>query len=287
MSEAIRVLVAIDGSKSSEGTLQAVSAQFHPPEIAVRVLNVVQPLSVAVPPQIDAGFAPELEAQRNDARELVDRAAKSLAAAGFQAATEVREGDVREKILESAKDWRADLILVGSHGHKGLPHLLLGSVAEAVARHARCSVEVVRTPPSFAKVLLAVDDSKFSESAVQALMRQLRPGQAAISILHVVDLRLPIPTSDAGGFRQESLNRGRELVDRVKRQLAGAGIKAEAVIEEADPRSGIVDYAKKWGANLILTGSHGRKGIDHFLMGSVAEYVIRHAPCSVQIVRLA
>lgn len=113
----------------------------------MRVLNVVDPFTVAVSPEMAAGCSPELEARLKDARALVERAANTLGGSGFKAATEVRQGDIREMNIESAKDWSAELTVVGSHGQKRLPRLLLGSVAEAVVRHASCSVEVVRTSP--------------------------------------------------------------------------------------------------------------------------------------------
>ena len=285
MTATIRIVAAIDGSKSSEATLQALATQFSSPDTQVRVLHVVEPLTIAVSPQMAAGYAPELEARLKDARKLVERAASTLGASGFKATAEVREGDVREMILESAIDWGADLIVLGSHGQKGLPRLLLGSVSEAVARHALCSVEVVRAPVTLRKVLLVVDDSKFSEAAACAVAWQIRPEHAEVCVLHVVDLQLPIPTSYAEGFRQEILSRGGELVARVEQQMRKAGLKTQGIMEEGDPRSTIVDYARKWDANLIVAGSHGRRGLDRFLMGSVAEFVVRHAPCSVEIVR--
>jgi len=176
---------------------------------------------------------------------LVERVANTLRAAGFKVATEVQKGDIREMIIDSAKQWRADLIVVGSHRRKGLVRRLLGSVAESVARFAPCTVEIVRTPATRPKVLLAVDGSKFSEAATQAVIRQVRPNHAEVRILHVVDLQVPIPTSYAGGFRQASLEQGRNLVGCVERSLGTAGFKTQSVIEEGDPRSMVVDYAKK------------------------------------------
>ncbi len=92
------------------------------------------------------GYAPELEDQKKPAGELVERIAKELRAAGFQASTAIEVGDIRESIIDSAAEWRSDLIVVGSHGQRGIQRFLLGSVAEFVARHARCSVEIVRMP---------------------------------------------------------------------------------------------------------------------------------------------
>jgi len=285
MSTSTKILVPVDDPKSSEATLQSLVAQFSSRDTEVRVLHVVEPLTIAVSPQMAAGYAPELEAQLKDAHVFVERVASTLRAAGFKVATEAREGDIREVIIDSAKQWRAELIVIGSHGRKGLLHLLLGSVAEQVVRYAPCSVEIVRSPTTRPKVLLAVDNSKFSDAAAEAVIRQVRTEHAEVRILYVVDLPIPIPTSFAGGFRQESLDQGRDLVGRVERLLGKAGFKTQSVVEEGDPRITIVDFAKKWGANLIVVGSHGRKGLDRFLLGSVAEFVARHASCSVEIVR--
>ena len=136
------------------------------------------------------------------------------------------------------------------------------------------------------KILLAIDDSTFSEAVTQAVIQVIRPEHTEVCVLHVVDLALPIPTSYAAGFRQESLKRGEELVRRTEQLLAKAGYKVLTAVEEGDPRSKIVDHATRWNADLIVLGSHGRKGLDRLLMGSVAEFVSRHAACSVQIVRI-
>jgi hypothetical protein len=83
------------------------------------------------------------------------------------------------------------------------------------------------------KVLLAVDDSKFSEAGNQAVIRRTRPQQGEVCILHAVDLPLPIPTSFGGAFRRISLERGQDPVGRVERLLGKAGFKTQGVVEEA------------------------------------------------------
>jgi len=90
------------------------------------------------------GYAPELDDQKKPAHELVERVAKELRNAGFKVDAAVEVGDIRESIIDSAAEWGADLIVVGSHGRSSIQRFLLGSVAEFVARHAKCSVEIVR-----------------------------------------------------------------------------------------------------------------------------------------------
>ena len=141
----MKVLMGIDDSKFSEDVIQAVVVQFRPENTEVLVLHVLEPISLLAPPEMAQGYAPELEEQKKPARELVERFAKKLRGAGFEASTAVEIGDVRVSILDTATEWHADLIVIGSHGRKGIERLLLGSVTESVARHAKCSVEIVRT----------------------------------------------------------------------------------------------------------------------------------------------
>jgi nucleotide-binding universal stress UspA family protein len=140
----MKILLAVDDSKSSDAALEAVIAQISPQGAEVLVLHVVEPITIAPPPEMSRSYAPELEIQIKEAHELVEREAQKLRAAGFKARGEVQTGDIREKILDAAAELGADLIVLGSHGRKGVQRFLLGSVAENVARHAQCSVEIVR-----------------------------------------------------------------------------------------------------------------------------------------------
>ena len=142
----MKVLMGIDDSKYAAEIARAFVAQFRAENTEVLVLHVLQPLGLMAPPEMAMGYAPELEEMKKPAQELVERVAKQLRSAGFKAETAVEVGDVRERILDSAAEWRADLIVLGSHGTRGLQRFLLGSVAEFVARHAKCSVQIIRTP---------------------------------------------------------------------------------------------------------------------------------------------
>ena len=142
----MKVLMGIDDSKYAAEIARAFVAQFRAGNTEVLVLHVLQPLGLMAPPEMAIGYAPELADMKQPAQELVERIAEQLRGAGFKAETAVEVGDVRERILDSASEWRADLIVLGSHGTRGLQRFLLGSVAEFVARHAKCSVQIIRTP---------------------------------------------------------------------------------------------------------------------------------------------
>ena len=142
----MKILLAIDDSEFSEAAAKSLAGQFRPQDTEVRVLHVVEPTVISVPPQMSRGYYPELEDRLPQARELVDRVAKTLSSAGFRVITSVVTGDARSVILDEAAEWHADLIVLGSHERKGLGRFFLGSVSEAVARHAGCSVQIVRIP---------------------------------------------------------------------------------------------------------------------------------------------
>lgn len=142
------------------------------------------------------------------------------------------------------------------------------------------------------KILLAVDDSKFSEAAVQAVIAQSKAQSAEVRVLHVVDTPSLLVTREMGVYDpaieaawEAQREQGKALVEKTAETLRSHGLKCTTELQEGDPKSKIIEEAEKWGADLIVVGSHGRKGLERFLLGSVAETVARHARCSVQVVR--
>ena len=147
----MKVVLAIDGSSFSEAATRALASQVCAEGTEVLVLEVVEPIVYSTPPQMARGYAPEMQErlreQLSQANLSAEHAAETLRAGGFKVTTRVVEAEIRTAILDVAADWQADLIVLGSHGRKGIQRFMLGSVAESVARHAPCSVLIVRTPP--------------------------------------------------------------------------------------------------------------------------------------------
>jgi nucleotide-binding universal stress UspA family protein len=149
----VRILLAIDDSAGSSLALQELLRQTPGQKPDIKVLTVVEPPSapvkfaVAAAGQMagyPASFAPELEAETKQAQALVDTAVEQLRRAGLNAEAAVESGNPKSVIVDTAVHWNADLIVVGAHGRGALERFLIGSVSEAVARHAPCSVEIVR-----------------------------------------------------------------------------------------------------------------------------------------------
>jgi nucleotide-binding universal stress UspA family protein len=142
-------------------------------------------------------------------------------------------------------------------------------------------------------ILLAIDDSKFSEAATQVVQQQMTPEQMEVYILHVVvpiDSHPSIPHAvhahDIQAAQEALLKRGKEVVAHAAELLSTAGFTVHTAMETGDPGPAIVAFAAKQHCDVIVVGSHGRRGVDRMLMGSVAEFVARHASCTVEIVRI-
>jgi nucleotide-binding universal stress UspA family protein len=144
----MRILLAIDDSESSKAAIETVIEQARPQVSEVRVLHVVQPPSLLVTREM-GGYDQSLEtawkSQRQQGESLAAQTAEMLRSKGLNVVAAVQEGDPKSKILDDAEAWHADLIVLGSHGRKGLGGFLLGGISGAVARHALCSVEIVRS----------------------------------------------------------------------------------------------------------------------------------------------
>ena len=142
------------------------------------------------------------------------------------------------------------------------------------------------------KILLAIDDSAFSEAAAHVVLRQMRPEDTEVCVLHVANPKWLVLDYDLGQLgqieaaRQDALKHGKELLARVEPEFAKTGFRVSTALQEGDARFAIVDYAAEMKADLIVLGSHGHKGLGRLLLGSVAEHVARHAHCSVLIVRV-
>ena len=146
------------------------------------------------------------------------------------------------------------------------------------------------------KVLLAIDDSVYSQAAIRAVIAQFRPDGMEVRVLNVVDWPRDLPESLAftpGGtsagpildLHEETIRQGELLVARAAEQLRAASFAVSHEVREGDARHAILECAAEWTADVIVLGSQGRTSLDRFLLGSVSENVVRHARCSVEVVR--
>jgi nucleotide-binding universal stress UspA family protein len=143
----MKILLAIDNSEYSAEAIKEVAKRPWPPKTIVRVISVVEPVPApAAELWYDASGSLERVQQEMTKRaaKLTQKTSESLKRKELKIESAVREGDARALIVDEARKWSADLIVLGSHGYTGIKRLLLGSVASSVVSHAPCSVEIVR-----------------------------------------------------------------------------------------------------------------------------------------------
>lgn len=294
----MKIVLALDSSPHSEAVVSEVTRRPWPKDAVFHVIQVVDSMVTA---QLLNYFPPRVKEEHEKARAFVRAAADRLQARGLEAAAHVVEGHPRAGVTDYAQQWGADFILVGSHGHSRIARLLLGSVAGSVVDHAHCSVEIVRAGSREnageaggpMKLLLATDGSEFSAAAARSLAARPWPEGSEVKAVSVVDLVIPAtdPWYAAGEvmehLRQDSIKTSEAAVAQAERILAGTPFKVTKQVVSGSPKWQVVDEAKKWGADLVIVGSHGRRGITRLLLGSVSAAVAAHAHCSVEVIREA
>jgi len=144
----------------------------------------------------------------------------------------------------------------------------------------------------YRKILVAIDDSRSASLALDEAIKIAREQQSTLRILHVIDVGLTVPAGVPSPNLpevDEGLHvRGKALLTAAESRAREAGVQAEGiVVEEIGPRPGarIVEQASEWPADLIVCGTHGRRGIGRLVLGSDAEYVVRRASVPVLLLR--
>ena|SRR5688572_27106446 len=141
------------------------------------------------------------------------------------------------------------------------------------------------------KILLAIDGSAASDEAIDEVRHRPWPTPSTVRILSVTLPYSPIApdavlqTATFDDIRAQEAEEAERLTKAAGERIVAPSVAVETAVCEGDPRTTIVDVADDWNADLIVVGSHGRTGLDRLLMGSVAQSVVAHAHCSVEVVR--
>jgi nucleotide-binding universal stress UspA family protein len=291
----MKILLAIDLSAGSQVAVDEVATRPWPAGTSVHILGVADTERLPFAPDV----VEEILERTNAA---IGEAADRLKRAGLTAAPRVVSGDPRTMIIETAREIGADLVIVGAQSSTGVAGFLLGSVAKSVLHLAHCSVEVARythRPPGQQgmRILLAVDESDFSTAAARVIAARPWPQGTEVRVMSAVDLAPSFlqaafepPFVDTKGMeelREQAVERAENCITEAREILSDAGLRTSEYLSVLleDPKKAILDQAKDWNAELIMVGSHGRRGFQRFMLGSVSEAVAMHATCTVEIVR--
>ncbi len=288
----MKIVIAIDSSESAETVISEIVRRSWPEGSEFRTLTVLD--LFALPSGLGGG-RPVDEADAEAARTLLSSATDRLALAGLKTGIAITEGYPPTSIIEFAGQWGADFIIVGSEGQSGITRFLLGSVALDVVRRAPCSVGIVRrydrnqqARESFGiKILLCTDGSRNSIAAARSVADRPWPEASEVRVLCVAQtIEKQGGSSNPDNLSRAELTVAEKDVETSRKLIADSGLKASGVVLLGSPKERIIDDAKQWGADLIVIGSHGRRGFLRLFMGSVSEAVAMHAHCSVDVIRI-
>jgi len=297
MARITRILVPADFSATSDAALtyaQRLAEQFG---ASLHLVHAFED------PFTAAAFAAEMytplplsmrDAMLRDAQQRLDDRLPAEQQARFEGTTAILAGQPATVILDRAKATDASVIVMGTHGRGGMAHLLLGSVAERVVRHAPCPVLTIREAParSTKRILVPTDFSPTSDAALEFALPLAERLGASLHLLHVLDdpfvadgLSSEAYMTEAPTLRTAMLQDAQErLAHRASPTTPGvARIETEVLFGHGAKT--IAEYAAAREVDLIVMGTHGRTGVAHFLLGSVAERLVRTAPCPVLTVR--
>lgn len=293
-----RILFATDFSEcAAEAEAYAVLlARAYEAEVNVlHVLEFYPGMSSEYP--VNALY---LEQLRQEADRRLEAVLKRIGQSGVAVKSRQALGIPSQQICATAKECHADLIVLGTYGRTGLEHVLLGSTAERVITTAPCPVLTLRArsaertplptghrPMTVQHILAPVDFSDCSLEALEYAIQLAKQFGASMTVLHVLE-----PVSYGLDFTLVHAGEREKMRGRLESQLSAfvdvaksQGLPARYAIRGGTPADSILSSLQELKADLVVMGTHGRRGVSHVLKGSVAEAVLRRAPCPVLSVK--
>jgi nucleotide-binding universal stress UspA family protein len=293
MASRDEIVVGVDGSPASEIAIDHAVAMGRRRGVGVVLVLVEGPpdlppgITWSVPTTTYAEVRHEMarNAERRKLVVLAERASRQGAAVSYR----ILEGHPDHELSRIATELGADVIVVGG-GPGGEPRTGLGSVADRTIRLADCSVLIARgsaPDAGYQRIVAGIDFSALGDDALERAVAMATPG-CRIEVVHCFAAwsESPIdPHQQAARaeVRAVLIAAGEARVARMRERVPGLDIGFHLI--DRGGTHGVVDFAIDHGADLIVVGSHGRRGTHRFILGSVADATMRHATCSVLIAR--
>ncbi len=283
-----KILCPVDFSPGSKQALDVAArlARSTNAELVVAHAWFVPPLPTEAEYPLPPAIVDKLLA---DEQIALAAAAQQAAALGARVTTSFLTGPPWDRIVSLLRDDpRFDLVVLGTHGRTGLQRILLGSVAEKIVRHAPCPVLVTRGghAPPYQHALCPIDFSESSKRAVMLASQFVAPA-GSLTLLYVIELPVSFDgQASMSEFLRDLDARSTRMLDRFAAEVRGrVEVDVKTQIRVGSAGSQALAALDHGGYDLVAVGSHGRTGLRRALLGSVAEKIVRHAPCSVLVAR--
>ncbi|QIO24610.1 universal stress protein [Haloarcula sp. JP-L23] len=280
------ILVPTDGSDVATAAADAAITLADRFDATLHVIHVLEPFEL--PPDVvdeDAG------ALAHSGEAAIADIVETATAAGAETTSTVIDtsGQIHENIIAYAGKHDVDCIVMGTYGRTGLDRFVLGSVAEQTLRESPIPVLTVHEETkigAFDSVLVPTDGSDSSRVAADDAIEFALSTGAALHIVHVVDVGVVPDGVNVGQVMAALEDAGERAIDDVISTAQNAGVSTiEASLMNGRPHRAITDYAADNEVACIVMGTHGRTGIDRYLLGSVTERVVRLSEVPVLTVK--
>ncbi|MDY6834363.1 MAG: universal stress protein [Chloroflexota bacterium] len=300
----MKVVLAIDGSSSSEVAARSISVLFTKQKAQVTTLTVI-PEHIFLGGHTIAHLlrcSPSSHKQLNEnqkqlALELVNRINRVYFPEWPGIESEVRWGNPSQEITKACYDLKADLVVIGSKGMSNSREFLLGSIANKVLKYAPCNVLMIKKEIRAApKIIVPLDGSKYSNEAISFLMRMPLPRHTEIHLITVLQsfaatlvrsytLNMEHDINLIDQIRQAEEDVAKELLGNGLSQLGKRGYKISSSVLRGEPSQEIIEETIRVDTDVIALGAKGLTGIQSYLLGSVTQRVARYAQSSVLVVK--
>jgi nucleotide-binding universal stress UspA family protein len=281
----MRVLIAVDGSAGAAEAVALAQTIPWPAHSRLRIVSVAEPGAWIPPlPRVPMTAAPVLEPELVAYFEAQQAEIVARFALVGDAEAAILRGRPASSIIDDARDFGADVVIVGSRGHGAIASLLLGSVSAEVVDHAPCPVLVARRP-MVSQLVLATDDSPSAHVAEDLLVSWPMFDRLPVGVVSVADAVRPWTSGIAPMFQRQALDAySQDLEDATQAaeraaneaaaRIRAAGRAADATVRRGDPATEIIAFAAERSADLVVLGSRGRSALVEVVLGTL------HGTCS-------
>lgn len=278
-----RILFATDFSSCAHHAEAYVAFVAKAYEATVTILHVLE---------IYAGAYVTTVQDPSETHERLDDIVRRLAQPAGRVRSQQQTGIPDAIICETAQEIPADLIVLGTHGRTGLRHILLGSTAERVLTIAPCPVLTIRQhgqleehdakkPIQFKQLVIPMDFSDCSLDALEYGVQIAKYFGAFMTILHSLEPLSYGSNLTFGHAAEQNHHRVAAQLKLMADGIQSQGVSVRTVIRGGLPADSILDFIDSSDCDLVVMGTHGRRGLAHLMKGSVAEAVLRRASCPV------
>lgn len=348
---ALKILIPLDSSSFSRRVLSSVDSFLKPKHHKLILMRVAPPPAgvSGIPPRMipfdGLGLIPDYSSSSNleqsqhpiydtqaweslkaELSHELSQDASNLQSAGFHVSLLVHFGDAAEEVIAATQQYGIDLVVMATHGRKGLERMLVGSIAENVLRHVEVPVLMLRPERSekmpettaMSNVLIPLDETEFSRTVLNHVVRLLPPSEHHLTLLRVATApageapvgAIPgVPgawsvTTDYRGLDEEAKIRleqerssyyTRLIEDRkadllaemesARALLAEAGFTVECTVRFGQAAEEISDFANFNNVAMVVMATHSRAGLERLVLGSVAKEVLSRAHVPVMMVK--